>query len=51
MKSAKQLRDDFCSRTSKCPICKTFFKSDSCPHSVVQAKDKLFQNYIKEIAS
>lgn len=49
VRRAKQKLDEFSARGSKCPICKANFRT-GCSHSVKQAKDRLFENYIKAIA-
>lgn len=33
---------------SKCPICNKQFR-DGCKHSVVEVKERLYENYIKTI--
>jgi len=49
IKQAKEKLDNFSARGSKCPICKKPFRH-GCDHSVIQAKERLFENYIKAIA-
>lgn len=51
VEKARRRMESFSARGSKCPICKADFRGDKCPHSVKQAEAKLFQNYIKAIAS
>ena len=47
---AKEALDNFSARGSKCPICKKNFRR-GCNHSVQQAKDRLFENYIRSITN
>ena len=46
---AKSKLDMFSARGSNCPLCGKSFRNE-CNHSVQEAKDKLFENYIKVIA-
>lgn len=46
---AKDKMTSWSARGDKCPICKRDFRH-GCSHSVKQAKDRLFQDYIKVIA-
>lgn len=50
-KTAKYLMDRFDVKSSKCPICRKKFRSDDCPHSIPQARERLFEDYVREIAS
>ena len=43
---AKQHLDNFSARGSDCPICRKVFRT-GCKHTVVEAKQRLFENYIK----
>lgn len=45
---AKEKLDNFSARGSRCPICHKTFRTD-CNHTVLQARDRLFENYIKSI--
>ena len=38
----------FNARADKCPICHKWFR-DGCNHSVLEARKKLIENYIKSI--
>jgi len=49
IRQAKKRMDDFSARGSDCPICKKTFRC-GCNHSVKQAREKLFEQYIKAIA-
>jgi hypothetical protein len=49
IKRAKEKLNNFSARGSRCPICKKSFRH-GCDHSVKQAEDRLFENYIKAIA-
>lgn len=49
VKKAKHRMDTFSARGSQCPLCGKSFRK-GCNHSVMEAKDKLFENYIKAIA-
>ena len=42
-------RSNFHARSSKCPLCGKLFKSDECPHSIVEAHQRLDENYIRAI--
>ena len=46
---AKSKLDMFSARGSNCPLCGKSFRN-GCNHSVQEAKNKLFENYIKVIA-
>lgn len=48
IKQAKEKLDKFSPRGSVCPICKKSFRQ-GCSHSVNEAKDRLFQEYIAAI--
>jgi len=50
IKKAKEKMDSFSSKDSVCPICKASFRR-GCDHSIKQAKDKLFENYVRAIAA
>ena len=47
-KAALQKLREFNPRGSRCPICNKDFRK-GCDHSVQEAKDRLFENYIKAI--
>lgn len=49
IKKAKERLDTFSARDSKCPICKADFRR-GCKHSVVQARTRLFEDYIRAIS-
>lgn len=46
--NAKQKLNNFSARGSDCPICKKSFRH-GCNHSIGEAEDRLFENYIKAI--
>ena len=48
VKKARFAMNNFSARGSKCPICHKWFRH-GCNHSVIDAKNKLFENYIKAI--
>ena len=50
IKRAKDRMNSFSARGSKCPICKRDFRR-GCEHSVVAAKGRLFQDYVRAIAT
>lgn len=50
VKRVKERMNSFSARGSICPICKKPFRH-GCNHSVEQAKDRLFQNYVKAIVN
>ena len=43
---AKEKFDNFSAKGDKCPICSKPFRT-GCEHTIQQAKDRLFENYIK----
>lgn len=45
---AKEKMKSFSARGSACPICKAPFRH-GCSHSILEAKDRLFENYIRAI--
>lgn len=52
LKKARQRLDSFSKdpKSSQCPICNHWFGSDSCPHSIDQAKQRLNEFIIGAIA-
>lgn len=48
IKHARKKMEEFSARGSLCPICKASFRR-GCSHSVKQAEDRLFENYINAI--
>ena len=46
----KVKRKQFNARGSNCPICKKPFRN-GCNHSVVQAKERIEQDYIKAVSN
>ena len=47
-KKALNKYKNFNARGSKCPICNKQFRN-SCGHSTIEAKERLYENYIKTI--
>jgi len=50
IKKAKKRMEEFDPRGSKCPICKRNFRK-GCAHSVSEATDRLFEDYVHAIYS
>lgn len=50
IRHAKEKMDSFSARGSNCPICKKEFRT-GCNHSVAEAEQRLFENYIKAITN
>jgi len=47
---AKERYEDWDPRGNLCPICGKDFRHGNCSHDVKQARDVLFERYIKEVA-
>ena len=45
---AKEKMRSFSARGSTCPICRASFRH-GCNHSIQEAEDRLFENYIRAI--
>lgn len=49
IKRARERMEQFSAKGDDCPICKKDFRR-GCNHSIKQAKDKLFERYIRAIS-
>ncbi len=50
IQQARHKWKDFSARGSKCPVCRKDFRY-GCRHSISEAKERLFEDYIRAILS
>lgn len=51
LRRALRKRAEWSPRGSRCPICKRVFRSDSCPHSVAEARAVLDAAVVAAVVS